>query len=84
VPVDDLLAPVARSGRILVVEEGCLTGGWGAEVSALIHERQFKYLQQPVQRIGAADCPIPSASDLERAVLPSVDTIRDKVRAMLG
>jgi len=84
VPATDLLGVAARSGRVLVVEEGCLTGGWGGEVAALIHEAHFRLLDQPVQRLAALDCPIPSGSALEREVLPTVEKIRDKIRAMLG
>lgn len=84
VPLDDLLPSATRSGRVLVVEEGCLTGGWGAEVSALLHEKAFRLLDQPVQRLAALDTPIPSGAALEREVLPTVEKIRDRIRAMLG
>lgn len=84
IPCADLFPSVARSGRVLIVEEGCLTGGWGAEVSALIHEKQFKHLLAPVQRLAALDCPIPSGAAMEREVLPTADKIRSKLRLMLA
>ncbi len=84
VPAADLFPAAARAGRVLVVEEGCLTGGWGGEVSALLHEKLFKLLDGPVQRLGAADSPIPSGIALEREVLPTAEKIQRKIRTMLG
>lgn len=82
-PAAPLLDAAARSGRVLVVEEGCVTGGWGGEVAALIHEKHFRLLEQPVGRLGALDCPIPSSGALEREVLPSVESICDRIRSMI-
>ena len=64
VPIDDFLPSITRSRRVVVVEEGHLTGGWGAEVSSLIHERAFNNLLAPVIRVASKDLPIPSARTL--------------------
>jgi pyruvate/2-oxoglutarate/acetoin dehydrogenase E1 component len=83
VPVDDFLPSIKHSGRVVVVEEGHRTGGWGAEVSSLIHEQSFRQLHGPVIRVAAMDVPIPSARALEEEVLPSVlDVRRSIVRAL--
>ncbi len=79
VPVDDFLPSINRSGRVVIVEEGHLTGGWGAEVSSLINERAFRQLRSPVIRVAAKDLPIPSARNLEEQVLPSVGCIRNSI-----
>src|SRR6185369_15648603 len=48
---------VAKTGRLLIVEEDHLTGGWGAEVAALISERAFHCLTSPIRRLAGLDTP---------------------------
>ena len=77
VPLDiaAIEASVAKTGRLLIVEEDHLTGGWGAEVAALIAERAFHHLEAPIRRVAGPDTPIPCAPALERAYVPDVDRI---------
>ncbi|MBF0590158.1 MAG: alpha-ketoacid dehydrogenase subunit beta, partial [Magnetococcales bacterium] len=75
VPLEPLLPSVRASGRVLLVEEGPRTGGWGSEVASQLSESCFSELKAPIQRIGAADTPIPCARNLEAEILPSVDGI---------
>ena len=49
-----------KTGKCLTIEEDCKSSGFGAEVSALIGEECFDYLDAPVRRIAAADVPVPS------------------------
>ena len=65
----------ARTQALVLVEEGHRTAGWGAELAASVQELAFGYLDAPILRVAAADVPIPTAPELERAVLPSVDKI---------
>jgi pyruvate dehydrogenase E1 component beta subunit len=65
----------ARTQGLVLVEESHRTAGWGAELAASVQEMSFGYLDAPILRVAAADCPIPSSPDLERVVLPSVDKI---------
>jgi pyruvate/2-oxoglutarate/acetoin dehydrogenase E1 component len=81
----ELIVSHARKiGRILVLEEGNKVGGWGAEVSSVIHEKIFTSLESPVQRIGAMDCSIPSCMPMESEVLPTVEKIRKMIKKLLG
>ena len=72
VPLDRqlLVDSVRKTGRLVVVEDDCLTGGVGAEVVATVAESVA--LAAPVQRVAAADVPVPCCAPLERAALPSV------------
>lgn len=70
-----VLAAARKTGRCIVIEEGPLTCGIGAEVAAFVGTEAFKSLKAPVQRVAAKDAPIPSAMTLERAVMPSVSEI---------
>lgn len=77
---DTIFASVRKTGRVIIVEEACLTGGVGGEVSALIAEHCLDSLEAPVIRVGAADVPIPSSLDLEKIVLPQADDIVQAVK----
>lgn len=54
-----VLASVERTGRVLVLHEAPVTGGFGAEVAAVIAERAFAHLDAPVARLGSLDVPTP-------------------------
>jgi pyruvate/2-oxoglutarate/acetoin dehydrogenase E1 component len=85
-PLDDetILAAVARTHRVLIVDEGWRSGSIAAEIATRIHERAFYELDRPVARLCTAEVPIPYARHLEEAALPQVATIvaaaRDLVR----
>jgi pyruvate/2-oxoglutarate/acetoin dehydrogenase E1 component len=79
---DTILDSVRRTGRLVIVHEDSLTGGWGAEVAARAAEECFGDLVAPVRRIAALDTPIPFAPVLEQAVLPSVERIKIVVREL--
>jgi pyruvate/2-oxoglutarate/acetoin dehydrogenase E1 component len=81
---ETILGSVRRTGRLVIVHEDSLTGGWGAEVAARAAEQCFGDLVAPVRRIAALDAPIPFAPVLEDAVLPSVDRIRTVVRELIA
>ncbi len=78
-----VLASVARTHRVLIVDEGWRSGSFAAEVSARIMEGGFYDLDGPVQRACSAEVPIPYAGHLEEAALPQVESIVAAARAML-
>jgi pyruvate/2-oxoglutarate/acetoin dehydrogenase E1 component len=71
--LDTLHEHSVRTKRLLVVEEGAITLGWGAEIIAQTAEKEDGQLQ--VHRLASPDMPIPAARSLERSVLPDVDAI---------
>jgi 2-oxoisovalerate dehydrogenase E1 component len=83
-PLDrDAIDEVARlSGRILVVHEANVTGGFGAEVVASIVERSFDYLDAPVARLGTPDVRIPAAPVLQHVLVPGVGNIVSSAREL--
>jgi len=74
-PINDILPSAKKSGRILIVEEGIKTSGWGAELASQITENLFINLKKPIERIGAKELPIPSSKFLEDKVLPQIKDI---------
>ena len=79
---DTILDSVRKTSRALVVHEAWTTGGFGAEVSALIADKAFLDLDAPVRRLGAPDVPMPYNDTLERATIPSVEKITVAVREL--
>ena len=79
---DAVCRSVRRTGRCIVFEEGHLTGGLGANISALLMEQCFADLKAPVRRVAAKDVPFPAASLLEAAVMPSAEDIYAAVEAL--
>ena len=74
---------VRRTNRVVVAHEDSLTMGFGAEVAAEISRHCFDHLDAPVARVGAEDCFVPSAVNLEREVLPSEDSVRLAIERLL-
>ncbi len=67
---DTILSSVRKTGKVLIVHEDTLTGGFGAEIAAIIAAEAFDRLDAPVRRVAAKDAPIPYSPPLESAVLP--------------
>ena len=80
--VDALREAVAGCGRALVLHEGSLSAGFGAELVATIQEEAFWSLEAPVRRVAAPDTPYPPAV-LEDSYVPSVERVLAAVRAAL-
>ncbi len=77
---DTIVKSVQKTGRAVVVEEGCKTGGVGAEISAVITENCFDALKKPPCRVAGKDVPIACSPGLEKASIPSVDEIIEQVK----
>ena len=77
VPLDTatLLREVKRTGRMVTIEENPRLCGWGAEIVSIVAHEAFYSLDGPPLRITTPHLPLPSADNLEDAVLPSVDRI---------
>jgi 2-oxoisovalerate dehydrogenase E1 component len=61
---------VKKTGKVLILHEDTLFGGIASDISALISENCFKYLDAPIKRIGSLETPIPFANNLEKNYLP--------------
>ncbi|CAN5201645.1 dehydrogenase E1 component subunit alpha/beta [soil metagenome] len=67
---ESIFESVRKTGKVIVLHEDTLTGGIGGEISALISENCFEYLDSPVVRVASIDTPIPFATELEQNFLP--------------
>ncbi|MDG2504511.1 MAG: dehydrogenase E1 component subunit alpha/beta [Crocinitomicaceae bacterium] len=72
IPLDTetVYTSVRKTGRVIVLHEDCITGGIGAELTALITEHCFESLDAPVRRIGSLNSPVPFAATIESIFLP--------------
>ena len=84
-PLDEaaLYAAVAKTHRMVVVQEGYPFAGVGAEIAARVSEACFDALDAPVLRVCNRDIPQPYATELEQAVVPSIRRIVEAVRAVV-
>jgi 2-oxoisovalerate dehydrogenase E1 component len=79
-----VIASVKRARRCLIVHEDLLTGGFGAEIAAVVAEMCFFDLDAPVSRIAMPDIPSPHNPELMEWALPSVAKIRAKIHELVG
>ncbi|MBL0725550.1 MAG: pyruvate dehydrogenase complex E1 component subunit beta [Alphaproteobacteria bacterium] len=77
--IGTIVKSVKTTNRLVVVEEGWGFSGIGAEISALINEKAFDYLDCNVKRVFAADVPLPYAKNLEQVAIPSTKQIVNAV-----
>ncbi len=75
-----ILATVKKTNRAMILHEASLTGGIGGEISAIIAEEAFEWLDAPVIRVASIDSPVPFAPEMEDYYLPSLDEIIDAAR----
>jgi acetoin:2,6-dichlorophenolindophenol oxidoreductase subunit beta len=82
IPLDAraVLDSVARTSRLVIVEENPYQGGWGGTLASIVAEEGFYDLDAPIRRIASECVPLPFASNLEDVVIPSVDRVAEVVR----
>ncbi|MDR0840296.1 MAG: alpha-ketoacid dehydrogenase subunit beta [Christensenellaceae bacterium] len=80
---ETLKASVAKTGRLVIAQEGPRCGGWAAELSAMISEDLFEYLRAPIKRVTSLDVPIAFAPALEDFVLPKTEQIVAACEALM-
>jgi 2-oxoisovalerate dehydrogenase E1 component len=78
-----VLQSVAKTGRLLIVDESPAPFGFGAEIAAQIADEGFNDLDAPIRRLTGAFAPTPYSPPLESAVLPSVETIAAALRDLM-
>ncbi|MHB8780319.1 MAG: alpha-ketoacid dehydrogenase subunit beta [Candidatus Geothermincolia bacterium] len=75
---------VRKTGRLVTVEEGCLTAGVGAEIAALVSSACWDDLKGPVVRVASRDIPVPFSPVLEAACAPGMQDIAGAIRDCVG
>jgi pyruvate/2-oxoglutarate/acetoin dehydrogenase E1 component len=85
VPLDEeaILATLARTGRLVVVDECPLRCGIASDIAGMVAERGFDLLKAPVRRVARPNVPVPYSPPLEAAVAPNKARIVEAVRTLL-
>ncbi len=84
IPLDmhTVLESVARTSRLVIVEENPYQGGWGGTVASIVADEGFETLDAPIRRIAAACTPLPFADALEDEVMPTVPKVVEAVQRL--
>lgn len=80
--VDAIYTSVRKTGRAIILQEDSLFGGIASDISSLIMENCFEFLDAPVKRVASLETPIPFASNLEAQYLPKIKFI-DSLKKLL-
>ncbi len=79
-----VLESVRRTGRCLIVHEDGMSCGFGSEISAVVSDECFRYLDAPVQRLAVADVPVPYNKTLMAAVVPRTEDVVRVLQSLLN
>ncbi len=77
-----VLSSVKKTGRVVVLHEACKTGGYGAELAALIAEKALLSLEAPIVRVAGLDTPFPYA--LEDYYMPDANRVFKAIEKVAG
>jgi pyruvate/2-oxoglutarate/acetoin dehydrogenase E1 component len=72
---ETIINSVAKTGRLVVIQEGPKFMGYGAEVGSMVYEDVFEYLKAPIRRVTSLDTPVPFAPVLEDYVMPQYSDV---------
>lgn len=75
---ETIFASVRKTGKAIILQEDTMFGGIASDISALIVENCFEYLDAPIKRCASLETPVPFAKSLEENYLP-----KDRFRIML-
>ena len=86
VPLDEeaIIQATKETNRIMIVHEHAGRGGLAGEITSIINENAFDYLDAPILRVTAPNTPVPYAPPLEEAYLPRPDDVLSTVRELLA
>lgn len=68
--VEAIYQSVQKTGKLIVLQEDTLFGGISSDISAMVTENCFEYLDAPIKRVASLDTPVPFAKNLEEGFLP--------------
>jgi 2-oxoisovalerate dehydrogenase E1 component len=86
IPLDKetILNSVKRIGKVMVVHEDKIHSGFGSEISSIIMEEAFEYLDGPVKRVGSTFTPVGFHRSFERMILPNTEKIYNSAKEVLA
>ena len=82
--LDLIINSIKKTNRVVLAEEACYTGGFTCYLASEIIKYGFDYLDAPIFRVTALDCPIPYERGLENTVIPDEAKIEKTIREVLS
>jgi len=84
-PIDEtiIFESLAKTGKLLITDTGSKTGGVASEISAIVAEKAFHLLKEPIVRVCCPDVPTPASDILEKAFYQDSETIYTKVMELM-
>ena len=82
--IEGIMKSVKKTNKVMILHEDNLTGGIGAEISALISEKCFEHLDAPIVRLCSEDIPIPFSSNIENDIYFPVSKIEEKINYLMN
>ncbi len=79
-----VLSSVKKTGRLLVLHEATMTGGFGAEITSRIAEDGFTYLDAPPMRVAGLDTPVPFSLNLETEIFSAKARLKEALKYLLA
>jgi len=79
-----LVESVKKTNRAVVAHEAVTRMGFGAEVTAILQEQAFDWLDAPIERVGAKFAPLPFAPVMEQFVVPQPEDVLAAIRRTMG
>jgi pyruvate dehydrogenase E1 component beta subunit len=81
---DSIIESVKKTSRCVVAHEAVTRMGFGAEVTSVVSEQAFDWLDAPVERVGARFAPLPFAPVMEQYVVPHAEDVLNAIRRTVG
>ena len=79
---DTLIESVSKTGKAVIIDEGCQSFGVTAELASVVYDGAFDYLDAPVVRLGAMDVPVPFSKPLEDVTIPNEQDVISAVKSL--
>jgi len=75
---------IKKTGKLITVDEGNRTNGFGSEIAALVGEEAIEYLEAPILRVAAPMVPVPYGPSLEKFYIPDENNIKEAVERVMA
>ena len=81
---DTIIESVKKTGKLITVDEGNKSNGFGSEIAAIVSEEAVEYLQAPIVRVAAPMTPVPYGPTLEKFYIPDEENIKEAVHKVMA
>ena len=81
---ETIIASVEKTGKLITVDEGNKSNGFGSEIAAIVSEESVEYLQAPIVRVAAPMTPVPYGPTLEKFYIPDEGNIKEAVQRVVA